>query len=143
MTAAQSSLRVSAWTKTGKSASRTQRSQNAPPEDRGDGWRVLAYKDAGGVRLVSRNARDLARRFPELVAAVAALKPPRLLLDGEVAVFDDQLLSRFEWIRGRPKGCRRDASHVDRLRLPLRAREGSPGTAPAGRRNVLEELVDG
>ena len=71
-------------------------------EEKVDGWRVLAYKDAAGVRLVSRNARDLTRRFRELAAAVAALEPPTLLLDGEIAVFDRQLLSRFEWLRGRP-----------------------------------------
>jgi len=56
-------------------------------EEKVDGWRVLAYKDAGGVRLVSRNARDLTRRFPELVAAVAQLEVPTLLLDGEIAVY--------------------------------------------------------
>ena len=71
-------------------------------EEKVDGWRVLAYKDAAGVRLVSRNARDLTRRFPGLAAAVAALEPPTLLLDGEIAVFDRQL-SHFEWIRARPK----------------------------------------
>jgi ATP-dependent DNA ligase len=27
-------------------------------EEKVDGWRVLAYKDAAGVRLVSRNGRD-------------------------------------------------------------------------------------
>ena len=48
-------------------------------EEKIDGWRVLAYKDAAGVRLVSRNARDLTRRFPELAAAVGALEPPTLL----------------------------------------------------------------
>jgi len=32
-------------------------------EENVDGWRVLAYKDAGDVRLVSRNGRDLTRRF--------------------------------------------------------------------------------
>jgi bifunctional non-homologous end joining protein LigD len=72
-------------------------------EEKVDGWRVLAYKDAASVRLVSRNGRDLTRRFPELVAAVAALEPPTLLLDGEIAIFDRRLLSRFEWLRGRPK----------------------------------------
>jgi bifunctional non-homologous end joining protein LigD len=72
-------------------------------EEKVDGWRVLAYKDAAGVRLVSRNGKDLTRRFPELAAAVAELDPPTLLLDGEIAVFDRQLLSRFEWLRGRPK----------------------------------------
>lgn len=72
-------------------------------EEKVDGWRVLAYKDTAGVRLMSRNARDLTRRFPELAAAVTALEPPTLILDGEIAVFDHQLLSRFEWLRGRPK----------------------------------------
>jgi bifunctional non-homologous end joining protein LigD len=51
-------------------------------EEKVDGWRVLAYKDATSVRLVSRNGRDLTRRFPELAAAVAELEPPPLLLDG-------------------------------------------------------------
>jgi bifunctional non-homologous end joining protein LigD len=55
-------------------------------EEKVDGWRVLAYKDAAGVRLVSRKARDLSRRFPEIVAAVAELEVPTLLLDGEIAV---------------------------------------------------------
>ena len=40
-------------------------------EEKLDGWRVLAFKNADGVRLVSRNGRDLTRRFPELTAAVA------------------------------------------------------------------------
>src|SRR6266851_5183953 len=71
-------------------------------EEKVDGWRVLAYKDAAGGRLVSRQGRNLTRRFPELAAAVSALEVPTLLLDGEIAVFDRQLLSRFEWLRGRP-----------------------------------------
>lgn len=31
------------------------------------------------------------------------LKPKSFILDGEVAVFDKGLISRFEWLRGRPK----------------------------------------
>jgi hypothetical protein len=41
--------------------------------------------------------------IPELAAAVAALDPPTLLLDGEIAVFDRHLVSHFEWLRARPK----------------------------------------
>ncbi len=76
-------------------------------EEKVDGWRVLAYKGAAGVRLASRDGKDLTRRFPELAAAVAELKPPTLVLDGELAVFDSDLLSRFEWIRSRPTEARR------------------------------------
>jgi len=72
-------------------------------EEKVDGWRVLAYKDAAGVRLISRNGRELTRRFPELARAVGELEPPSLVLDGEITVFDRQLISRFEWLRGRPK----------------------------------------
>ena len=49
------------------------------------GWRMLAYKDEGRVRLVSRNGRDHTRRFAGVAAAVAALPARSLVLDGEVA----------------------------------------------------------
>jgi len=42
---------------------------------------VLGYKNATGVRLISRNGRDLTRRFPELAAAMAGLKPRTLVLE--------------------------------------------------------------
>src|SRR5437870_8490553 len=37
--------------------------------------------------------------LPDVAAAVARLKPSTLVLDGELAEFDDQLRSRFEWFR--------------------------------------------
>jgi len=68
-------------------------------EEKVDGWRMLALKDRGHVRLVSRNERDHTWRFPHLVEAPAKLKPASFILDGEVAVFDEELISRFEWLR--------------------------------------------
>jgi bifunctional non-homologous end joining protein LigD len=113
-------------------------------EEKVDGWRVLAYKDAAGVRLVSRSGRDLTRRFPALAAAVAALESPTLVLDGELAVFDNHLVSRFEWLRGRPKD---DTAATPPLLMAfdcLYARGKDLRTRPLRtRRNVLEELVDG
>jgi bifunctional non-homologous end joining protein LigD len=73
-------------------------------EEKYDGCRVVAYKDGRVVRLVSRNGRDLTHRFPELVAAMAGLKAYTLVLDGEVCRFDDQLVSRVEWLLRQPKG---------------------------------------
>jgi bifunctional non-homologous end joining protein LigD len=64
---------------------------------------VLAYKREREIRLVSRAGRDHTRRFPGLVAAIAALAPSTLILDGEVCIFDQRLISRFEWLRARPK----------------------------------------
>jgi bifunctional non-homologous end joining protein LigD len=64
---------------------------------------MVVYKDDEGVRLISRNGRDHSRRFPELVKALGGLKPKSFILDGEVAVFDKGLISRFEWLRAQPK----------------------------------------
>lgn len=47
-----------------------------------DGIRLLAYKDAAGVRLYSRNR--LPQSIPAVAAAVATLPPRALILDGEV-----------------------------------------------------------
>ena len=112
-------------------------------EEKVDGWRVLAYKDAAGVRLISRNGRDLTRRFLELAAAVAGLEPPTLLLDGEIAVFDRQLLSHFEWIRGRPKD--EPATPATLIAFDCLYARGKDlrKRALRVRRNVLEELAAG
>jgi bifunctional non-homologous end joining protein LigD len=72
-------------------------------EEKIDGYRMVAYKDDEGVRLVSRTGRDHTRRFPELVKALGGLKAKSFMLDGEVAVFDKGLISRLEWLRGQPK----------------------------------------
>jgi ATP-dependent DNA ligase len=59
---------------------------------------MVAYKAGGTVRLVSRKGVDHKARFPDLVKAIAALPGPTLVLDGEVAVFDEKLVSRFEFL---------------------------------------------
>jgi ATP-dependent DNA ligase len=51
------------------------------------------------VRLLSRSGRDHTRRFHDIATAVSKLPARSLVLDGEVAIFDQQLLSRFEWLR--------------------------------------------
>jgi bifunctional non-homologous end joining protein LigD len=70
-------------------------------EEKVDGYRMLAYKDGAQVRLVSRNDVDHARRYPDVVAAIARLRAPTLVLDGELTVFDVHLRSRFDWLRDR------------------------------------------
>ena len=75
-------------------------------EEKVDGWRMLAYKDGARVRLVSRNGRDHTRRFAGIAAAVAKLSAPVLVLDGEVAIYDEQLRSRLDWLREQDPGHR-------------------------------------
>jgi bifunctional non-homologous end joining protein LigD len=60
---------------------------------------MLAYKDGPRVHLLSRNGVDHTRRFGDLAAAIAKLSARTAVLDGEVAIFDEQLRSRFEWLR--------------------------------------------
>jgi len=112
-------------------------------EEKYDGWRLVGYRRDGQVRLLSRNHRDHTQRFPALAAAIAALAPSTLILDGEVVVFDAQLISRFEWLRRRDPAAvatppiymvfdlLRSGPH-DLRREPLHTR-----------RAALERLVDG
>ena len=44
-------------------------------EEKVDGYRILAHKDGERVRLISRHAKDLTARFPELVEALRTLRP--------------------------------------------------------------------
>jgi bifunctional non-homologous end joining protein LigD len=64
-------------------------------EEKYDGWRMLAFQDGPRVRLISRQGVDHTDRFRELATAVATLKAPTLVLDGEVCVFDKDLVSQF------------------------------------------------
>jgi bifunctional non-homologous end joining protein LigD len=60
---------------------------------------MLAVKEAGRVRFVSRVGRDHTKRFRQIADALTAFKPDTFMLDGEVVIFDQDLVSRFEWLR--------------------------------------------
>ncbi len=67
-------------------------------EPKWDGFRCLAFRDGDDVELRSKSNQPLARYFPEMVAALKALKPKQFVLDGEIAIqrggelsFDDLL----------------------------------------------------
>lgn len=55
-------------------------------EPKYDGFRCLAFRDDDQVILLSRRQRPLARFFPEIAAAVAALPVPCCVLDGELVI---------------------------------------------------------
>jgi bifunctional non-homologous end joining protein LigD len=68
-------------------------------EEKYDGYRAVVYKDGKSVRIVSRNLKDLTAQFAEVAAAVARLRAPSLVLDGELAVFDERLVSHLGYLR--------------------------------------------
>jgi ATP-dependent DNA ligase len=65
-----------------------------------DGFRILARKDAAGVRLITCAGNDFSSRFPFIAMAVSKL-PVRLscLIDGEAVVCDENGLAVIELIR--------------------------------------------
>jgi len=107
-------------------------------EEKYDGDRLLAYKEARRVRLLSRNAKDRTTQFSKIVAAIEKLRPTTLLLDGEVVVFDRRRVSRFQLLqqgKGEAVYAVFDCLYVDGEDLrhqPL-----------AERRKVLERVVSG
>ena len=76
-----------------------------------DGFRALALKNGRSVELLSRNNKDLGRRFPEVAEAVGRLAAERAILDGEIVALDAdgrssfQLLQAFEMGEERPPVC--------------------------------------
>jgi bifunctional non-homologous end joining protein LigD len=68
-------------------------------EEKCDGYRIVAYKQGRTVRLLSRTGRDWSERFADVAKAITRMPARRLILDGEVAVFDHQLVSRIELLR--------------------------------------------
>jgi bifunctional non-homologous end joining protein LigD len=78
-----------------------------PPIGRGwiheikhDGFRLIARRDAAGVRLITRNGNDFTGRFPFIATAVAALPARSCVIDGEATVCDETGLAVFDLIRG-------------------------------------------
>jgi ATP-dependent DNA ligase len=68
-------------------------------EPKWDGFRCLAFRDAERVDLQSKSGKRLTRYFPELIAALKALKSNKFVLDGEIVIpvggslsFDDLLM---------------------------------------------------
>ena len=55
-------------------------------EPKWDGFRCIVYRDGDEVELASRNTKPLTRYFPEVVEAVKATLPERIVLDGEIFV---------------------------------------------------------
>src|SRR5215471_14195335 len=64
-----------------------------------DGFRILARKDATGVRLITRAGNDFSDRFPFIAMAVSKLPAHSCLIDGEAIVCDQNGLAVFELIR--------------------------------------------
>lgn len=66
-----------------------------------DGFRALALLGAAGTKLVSRNAKDFAARFPEIVRALQIFPVRDTILDGEVVALEADGRSSFSLLGNR------------------------------------------
>ena len=66
-----------------------------------DGYRVLAFIDARGVRLRSRREMDLSETFPRLVAELRNQAVDGMILDGELIAFDASGRPSFNALQNR------------------------------------------
>ena len=90
-------------------------------EPKYDGVRVLAFATPGDVRLITRNGKDKAEQFPEIVDALAQLakkKKKALVLDGEIVALIGGEPGRFQELQSR--------MHVKESHMIARHRTSSP-----------------
>ena len=66
-----------------------------------DGYRLLAGREHGEVRLISRNRHDFTAVFPEVAEVLGALPYDDFLIDGEVVVHDADGLPSFAGMQQR------------------------------------------
>jgi bifunctional non-homologous end joining protein LigD len=104
-----------------------------------DGFRVIARKEGGRVRLYSRPGNDLTDRFPLIVEALTRLRSRSCIIDGEAVCCGDDGVPSFDRIRYR----RYDASVFlyafdvielngdDLRRDPLEVRKATPASVLA------------
>jgi bifunctional non-homologous end joining protein LigD len=118
-----------------------------PTEDDGwayeikwDGYRTLAFVDAGKVRLQSSNLHDVTARYPELQPMAGELGGQRAILDGELVVVDERGRPRFELIQRK---------EIDRLEAAFFVfdvlaidRHDTIGLPYEERRRLVRELLD-
>jgi ATP-dependent DNA ligase len=80
-------------------------------EPKFDGFRCIAFRDGDEVELTSRGEKPLTRYFPEVVEALKANLPDRVVVDGEIVIATGDRLD-FEALLQRIHPAK---SRVDRL----------------------------
>jgi bifunctional non-homologous end joining protein LigD len=59
-------------------------------ETKFDGYRAIALSAGDQVRLLSRNANDLSRKFPGIIQSLWSLYIGEAILDGELDALDEE-----------------------------------------------------
>jgi bifunctional non-homologous end joining protein LigD len=72
-----------------------------------DGYRALALRGGSETRVLSRNQKDLGKKFPEIVNSIAAVDLQDAIIDGEIVALDDKDRSSFQALQGFDMGQER------------------------------------
>jgi bifunctional non-homologous end joining protein LigD len=65
-----------------------------------DGYRALALRSGSETKLLSRNQKNLGKKFPEIVDSIGSLDVQDAIVDGEIVALDDQGRSSFQALQG-------------------------------------------
>lgn len=107
-----------------------------------DGYRILAYLEAGSVRLVTRNGNDYTGRFQSVVSSLVDWAAGRaMILDGEMTVTDASGRTVFQALQNymkHPKG--QDLTYIVFDLLALDG-EDLRGQRLVQRKDALETLM--
>jgi bifunctional non-homologous end joining protein LigD len=72
-------------------------------EPKWDGYRALCLVEHDSVRFMSRNKKELTKRFRELSTIHHAIKGRSVILDGEIVGLDENDVPCFEKLQNRKK----------------------------------------
>jgi bifunctional non-homologous end joining protein LigD len=106
-----------------------------------DGYRAIALRGGNETRLLSRNQKDLGKKFPEIISSIAAIDVQDAIIDGEIVALDDKGRSSFQALQGFDMGTERPPIvfyAFDLLRLNGKSLQDLPIEE---RKAKLEELV--
>jgi bifunctional non-homologous end joining protein LigD len=115
-----------------------------PPDDgswayeiKWDGYRTLAFVDAGRTRWQSSHLLDVTAKYPELVEFADSVNADSAIIDGELVVLDDDGRPRFELMQ-------QHATQVAFYAFDLLSVNGHDTTALPyeGRRELLGGLLE-
>jgi DNA ligase D-like protein (predicted ligase) len=90
-----------------------------------DGVRILADKSSARagqknhVQLWYRSGRDATDNYPEIAAAVAALAPDDVLVDGEIIALDDEGMPSFQKLQTRIMAQQKGALRAPKVEVAL------------------------
>ena len=107
-----------------------------------DGYRALALRGGSETRVLSRNQKDLGKKFTNIRDSIAALDVQDAIIDGEIVALDDKGRSSFQLLQGFDMGLVRPPIvfyAFDLLRLKGKDLQNLPIEE---RKAKLEELLE-